>query len=152
MTGFRTIKLIQDFERRAADMGFVIQAPKDHCYQSASTRSMYSTWIDEVSSDNISLVPAEGRYPGWGNRGTEIFTGTIEEGKLFLQGVEFAHISDATINLTSVKKRLAHEYKVVERMRRQEEARIKKEEQKKVWSILQHGKEVEDDGRDEVPF
>jgi hypothetical protein len=61
----------------------------------------------------------------------------------FLKGIEFAHLSDASINLTSVKKRQAAEARMVERLRKAEEERVKKEEQKKIWEILQYSKQKE---------
>jgi hypothetical protein len=151
MTGYATIKKIRDFESRAESLGFVVREPAttNVTYQ-GTTYNYSSVWIDEVSSERISLAPAEGRYPGWGNHGTEVFTGTIEEAMFFLQGIEFAHLSDASINLTSVKKRQAAEARMVERLRKAEEERVKKEEQKKVWDILKFSKQYKKE--DEVPF
>lgn len=147
MTGFATIKKIREFEKRAAEMGFVVKEPDIRGYQNTGT---YTTvWVDEVSTDQISLAPAEGRYPGWGNRGGAVFTGSIEEAVLFLQGIDFAYISDAATNLSSRKKREAAEARLFEKMRRQEEERIKKAEQKKIWELLKYSKQREDD---EVPF
>jgi len=147
MTGWSTIKKIREFEKRAAEMGFVIREPDIQSYKHTGT---YNTvWIDEVSTDQISLSPAPGRYPGWGNRGGAVFTGTIEQAVLFLQGIDFAYISDAATNLSSRKKREAAEARLFEKMRRQEEERIKKEEQKKIWELLKYKKQREDN---EVPF
>lgn len=145
MTGYATIKKIREFEKRAGEMGFVVTEPEINSYQH---RGSYTTvWIDEVSSDQISLVPQEGRFPSW--RGGVVFTGSIEEAVLFLQGIDFAYISDHATNLSSKKKREAAEARLVEKMRKQEAERKKKEEQKKIWELLKYGKQKEDE---EVPF
>jgi hypothetical protein len=147
MTGYATIKKIRDFEERAAKLGFEIQQPTEY-NQSYSSNSFKTVWIDEMSAESISLTPADNRYPCW-RRGASVFAGSIEEAKFFFQGIEFAHTSDDAIGLSSEKKRATAEAKHVERMRRQEEARIKKAEQKKIWSILKHGQAKD---YDEVPF
>lgn len=145
MTGFATIKKIREFEKRAAEMGFVITEPEINSYKHSG--SYATVWIDEVSSERISLVPQEGRFPSW--RGGVVFTGSIEEAVLFLQGIDFAYLSDQATNLSSKKKREAAEARLVEKMRRQEEEQIKKAEQKKIWELLKYKKQRKDD---EVPF
>lgn len=146
MTGYATIQKIRDFERRAANLGLAIQEPTKAGFQYSATSSTYSSvWINEVSNDNICLVPVEDRYPSWGSRRTPIFTGTIEEANIFLQGIDFAYISDAGIGLTSREKRLKTEAKVVERMRKKEEERKKKEEQRQIWSILKDNEDDEEE-------
>jgi hypothetical protein len=151
MTGYATIRKIRDFEERAARLGFAIQEPAQYNQSYTATSTITSTykgfWIDEMSSDNISLTPVDNRYPSW-RRGSSIFTGSIEEGQYFLQGIEFAHISDKSIGMCDEKKRIAHEGKYIDRMRRLEEAKKKRAEQKRVWDILKHGKEQ----NEEVPF
>ena len=147
MTGWATIKKIREFEERAARLGFALQQPTEY-NQSYSTSSFRSVWVDEVSAESISLTPVDNRYPGW-RRDSSVFCGTIEEAKFFLQGIEFAHMSDQHIGMSDEKKRRAYEGKYIERMRRLEEARKKKAEQKKVWDILKHGTEEEDEA---VPF
>ena len=148
MTGYATIKKIRDFEERAAKLGFEIQKPTEY-NQSYSSGSFKTVWVDEMSSDTVSLTPADNRYPCW-RRGASVFVGSIEEAKFFFQGIEFAHTSDAAIGLGAEKKRATAEARYVERMRRQEEARIKKAEQKRVWGILKYGKQTLE--YDEVPF
>jgi hypothetical protein len=147
MTGYATIKKIRAFEERAAKLGFEIQEPTAY-NQSYSSSSFKSVWVDEISAESISLTPADDRYPCW-RRGASVFHGPIEEARFFLQGIEFAHTSDDAIGLSSEKKRAIAEAKHIERMRRQEEARLKKAEQKKIWDILKHGQAKD---YDEVPF
>lgn len=149
MTGYATIKKIRDFEERAARLGFIVQEPTQY-NQSYSSSSFKSVWVDEMSSDSVSLTPVDNRYPFY-RRGTSIFSGTVEEGRIFLQGIEFAYTSDQYIGMSNEKKRTVFEGRYIDRMRRLEEAKIKRAEQKKVWDILKHGKAM-DDGRDEVPF
>jgi hypothetical protein len=152
MTGYATIKKIHEFEERAAKLGFEIQQPTEYKYNTtySATSSFKSVWVDEISSDNVSLTPADDRYPCW-RRGASVFHGTIEEAKFFFQGIEFAHTSDAAIGMGAEKKRAQAEARYIERQRRQEEARIKKAEQKRVWDILKYGK-VNAKDYDEVPF
>ena len=147
MSGWSTIRKIREFEERAAKLGFEIQEPTAY-NQSYSTSSFKSVWVDEMSADSVSLTPIDNRYPCW-RRGTSVFSGSIEEARYFFQGVEFAHTSDAAIGLGNEKKRATFEARYIERMRREEEIRIKKAEQKKVWDILKYGKRTE---VDEVPF
>jgi hypothetical protein len=124
MTGYATIKKIHEFEERAAKLGFEVQKPTEY-NQSYATNSFKSVWVDEMSDDTVSLTPADNRYPCW-RRGASVFHGTIEEAKFFLQGIEFAHTSDAAIGMGAEKKRAQAEARYIERQRRQEEARIKK--------------------------
>ena len=149
MTGYATIKKIRAFEERATKLGFEIQQPTEY-NQSYSTisSSIKGMWADEMSAESISLTPADDRYPCW-RRGASVFAGTIEEAKFFFQGIEFAHTSDAAIGLGAEKKRATFEARYIERQRRQEAARLKKAEQKRVWSILKYG---QDKDYDEVPF
>lgn len=152
MTGWATIKKIREFEERAARLGFAIQQPSEftQSYTGNNITSSYrSVWIDEMSSEGISLTPIDNRYPNW-RRGSSVFSGSIEEAKFFFQGIEFAHISDQYIGMSSEKKRATFENKYVERIKRLEEAKKKRAEQKKVWDILKHGKAMEED--EEVPF
>ena len=149
MTGYATIKKIHEFEERAAKLGFEVQKPTEY-NQSYATNSFKSVWVDEMSADGVSLTPADDRYPCW-RRGSSVFYGTIEEAKFFFQGVEFAHTSDAAIGMGAEKKRAVMEARYVEKMKRVEEAKIKRAEQKKVWDILKHGKLTAND-YDEVPF
>lgn len=147
MAGYATIKKIHEFEERVAKLGFEIQEPTAY-NQAYSSGSFKSVWIDEMSSDTLSLTPADDRYPCW-RRGASVFMGTIDQARYFLQGIEFAHTSDAAIGMGAEKKRAQTEAKYVERMRQQEAARIKKAEQKRVWNILKHGQAKD---YDEVPF
>lgn len=148
MTGWATIKKIREFEERAVKLGFAIQQPTEYNQHAFTTNSFKTVWVDEMSAESISLTPIDNRYPGW-RRGSSVFTGSIEEARLFFQGIEFAHISDQTIGMSNEKKRWAYEAKYVERLRRLEEARKKKEEQKKMWWLLKYGDKEEDE---EVPF
>jgi len=148
MTGYATIKKIREFEERAARLGFEIRQPTEYNTAYSATSSFKSVWVDEMSSDSVSLTPKDDRYPCW-RRGASVFHGTIEEAKFFFQGIEFAHTSDAAIGLGAEKKRATFEARYIDRMKKQEAARIKKAEQKKVWSILKYG---QDKDYDEVPF
>ena len=149
MTGWATIERIRRLEELAAKVGLKIREPeyRTQAY-SQSTASWKGMWIDEVSGDNISLTPIDNRHPCW-TRGAAVFTGTIEEARYFLQGIEFVYVTEQTIGLTNEKKRKTAEVKHIERMARLEAARLKKEEQKKMWNLLKHSAQEEDE---EVPF
>ena len=150
MTGWSTIKKIRKFEERATKLGFEIIEPalRNHSYANGTTISGNSFWIDELSGEKVNLAPVDNRYPSW-RRGSSVFAGSIEEGEFFLQGVEFAHISDSSIGLTSDKKRAQAEAKHIERQRKLEAAREKKAEQKRMWQLLKYGAQEEDEA---VPF
>ena len=147
MTGWTTIKKIREFEERATKLGFAIEQPTVHNQTFTSTSSFAGVWIDEMSSESISLTPVDNRYPNW-RRGSSVFSGSIEEARFFLQGIEFAHISGQYIGMSSEKKRSTFEAKYVERMTRLEAARKKKAEQKRMWQLLKYGAEEDE----EVPF
>ena len=148
MTGWNTIKKIREFEERVVKLGFNVVSPVQ--YQPAQYSNSFRTvWMDEVSGDTIGLTPADDRYPSW-TRGGVVFSGTIEQAEFFLQGLEFAHISDSSIGLSTDKKRRTAEARHIERMKRLEAARKKKADQKKVWEILKYGKSLKD--YEEVPF
>lgn len=148
MTGWATIERIRRVEELAAKLGLKIREP-EHRPQaySSSTASWTGAWIDEMSSDNISLTPIDNCHPCW-SRNAAVFTGTIEEARYFLQGIEFVYITDDAIGLTNDKKRKTAIEKYIERRRREDAARQKKDEQKKIWNILKRSKEEDE----EVPF
>jgi hypothetical protein len=154
MTGWSTIRKIREFEERAARLGFAIQEPRQQNPAYSATSSITSTykgfWIDEMSVDNVSLTPVDNRYPFY-RRGASVFSGTLEEGRFFLQGIEFAYTSDQAIGMSNEKKRKVYEGRYRERQLRLEEAKKKRAEQKKVWDILQHGRQMEEQD-EEVPF
>ena len=149
MTGWATMERIRKLEELAGKLGLRIREPehRTHAY-SSSTASWTGTWIDEMSGDNISLTPIDDRHPCW-TRSAAVFTGTVEEARYFLQGIEFVYVTESAIGLTNEKKRKTAEVKHIERMARLEAARKKKEEQKKMWHLLKHGATEEDE---EVPF
>ena len=72
-------------------------------------------------------------------RGGAVFTGTVEEARFFLQGVEFMLITDQNLGLSNEKKRKTAEIKYAERVAKLEAARRKKEEQKRIWQLLKYG-------------
>jgi hypothetical protein len=147
MTGWATIKKIHQFEERVVKLGFNIVSPVQ--YQPAQYSNSFKTvWMDDAAGDTIGLTPADDRYPSW-TRGGVVFSGSMEQAEFFLQGLEFAHISDTSIGLTTDKKRQTAEDKYIERQRRLEAAKEKKAEQKRMWWILKHGADEE---VDEVPF
>ena len=149
MTGWATIERIRRLEELAAKLGLKIREPENRTTAySSSTASWTGTWIDEMSGDNISLTPVDNHHPCW-SRNAAVFTGTIEEARYFLQGMEFVYITDDAIGLTNDKKRKAAIEKYIERRRREDEAKQKKEEQKKIWDLLKFGNKEEDE---EVPF
>lgn len=148
MSGYGTVLKVRDFEASAVELGFEICNPGARSYHS-NTIVYNNDWIgSEVSNmDLVTLVPADNRYPCY-KRGAQVFTGTIEEAKNFFQGIRFAYNSDKAIGLSNEQKRASVEAKELVRIRKREELRIKKEEQKKIWHILSDGS-VEDE---EVPF
>jgi len=149
MTGWATIERIRRLEELAAKVGLKIREPehRTHAY-SHSTASWTGTWIDEVAGDSISLTPVDDHHPCW-TRGGAVFTGTVEEARFFLQGVEFMLITDQNLGLSNEKKRKTAEIKYAERVAKLEAARRKKEEQKRIWQLLKYGSQEEDE---EVPF
>lgn len=145
MTGYNDILKVRKFEKEAIELGFEICDGSHWSNQSNHT----SYIVDEMSNVRlVGLRPLDKCHPCY-TRGVVVFTGTMEEASRFLQGIRFAYDTDKAIGLSNEKKRCIAEAKELERIRKREEARIKQEEQKKIWKILSDGSVEEDE---EVPF
>jgi len=126
MSGYQTIIRFRALEEKVNKLGFMFAYPK-HRYNS------------EI--DYVALKPkAENALPIYA-RDAEVFTGTLEELQVWLNGVDWARDYDRMLRMTDDKKRAAAENK--ERIRQQ----LAKEraEKRKVFAILSDKSEEEID-------
>jgi len=126
MSGYNTILRIRKIEDQVDKLGFMLSYPK-HRYNS------------EI--DYIALKPKDDHGHPIYARDAEIFTGTLEELQVWLNGVDWARDYDRMLRMTDDKKRAAAEDK--ERTRQQ----LAKEraEKRKVFAILSNKSEEEID-------
>ena len=123
MSGWNTIKLIRQLEQEVDKLGFKFAGPK------------HGNWQEEYNS--VSLVPADDSALPIYTRDAELFKGSIEDLRVWLQGVRWAREYDMMLRLGDDKKRS----KAEEKERARQALQKLKEEQKKMWEILEE-KEV----------
>jgi len=123
MSGWNTIKLIRHLEQEVDKLGFKFAGPK------------HGDWQEEHNS--VSLVPADADSLPIYTREAELFKGSIEDLRVWLQGVRWAREYDMMLRLSDDKKRS----KAEEKERARQALQALKEEQKKMWEILEE-KEV----------
>jgi hypothetical protein len=126
MSGYQTIIRFRTLEEKVNKLGFMFAYPK-HRYNS------------EI--DYVALKPKDENALPIYARDAEVFTGTLEELQVWLNGVDWARDYDRMLRMTDDKKRAAAEDK--ERTRQQ----LAKEraEKRKVFAILSDKSEEEID-------
>lgn len=126
MSGYQTIIRFRTLEEKVNKLGFMFAYPK-HRYNS------------EI--DYVALKPKDENALPIYARDAEVFTGTLEELQVWLNGVDWARDYDRMLRMTDDKKRAAAENK--ERTRQQ----LAKEraEKLKVFAILSDKSEEEID-------
>jgi hypothetical protein len=126
MSGYNTILQIRKIEERVDKLGFMLAYPRH--------RSNYE-------GDYVALKPKDDHVLPIYAREAEVFTGTLEELQVWLNGVDWARDYDRMLRMTDDKKRATAEDK--ERTRQQ----LAKEraEKRKVFAILSNKSEEEID-------
>jgi hypothetical protein len=119
MSGWNTIKLIRHLEQEIDKLGFKFAGPK------------HGDWQEECNS--VSLVPKDESALPIYTRNVELFKGSIEELRVWIHGVRWAREYDMMLRLGDDKKRSRAE----EKERARQALQALKEEQKKVWEILE---------------
>lgn len=100
MSGWNTIQEVRRIEKQVTELGFKFSGPKHAGH-----------WNDKGYQDIVSLIPADDSLPVY-NREAEIFTGTLEQVRTWLQGVQWARDYDMLNRLSDDKKRATAEQKV----------------------------------------
>jgi hypothetical protein len=126
MSGYQTILRIRRFEEKCAGLGFRLGNPR------------HGSWGSSEGEDRVAIMPAEGKLPIY-IHDAELFTGSISQAELWLQGIEWARSYDMMLRLSDDKKRIKAEDKERERQR----VAALKAEQRKAWAVLSD-KDVEE--------
>jgi hypothetical protein len=97
MSGYKSILILRHLEKEVDHLGFVLEAPKS------------SGWGDSDFDDRVSIIPKDENALPVYSRDAEIFTGTLESLRIWLQGVQWARQYDEMIRLSDNKKRVKKE-------------------------------------------
>jgi hypothetical protein len=130
MSGYQTILRIRRFEEKCASLGFRIGNPRD------------GGWGQLEGTDRLAIMPATDKLPIY-REDAELFTGTLQQAELWMQGLEWARSYDMMLRLSDEKKRTKAEDKERERQR----LAALKAEQRKAWAALSDKDEDEIDLR-----
>ena len=91
MSGWNTIKLIRHLEQEVGKLGFKFAGPK------------HGDWQEECNS--VSLVPKDESALPIYTREAQLFKGSIEDLRVWLQGVRWAREYDMMLKLSDDVKR-----------------------------------------------
>jgi len=97
MSGYKTILMLRHLEQEVDQLGFVLEAPKS------------SGWGDSDFDDRVSIIPKDENALPIYSRDAEIFIGTLEQLRIWLQGVRWARQYDSMLGLSDDKKRAKKE-------------------------------------------
>lgn len=112
MTGYSDILRMRRLEREVNELGFMLSHPKNGYYQ--------NQW-----GDVVTLVPKDENSLPVYSRDAEVFTGTLEQLQVWLQGVEWSRQYDMLLKVSDDKKRARKEQDM---LNKQLVARLKDEE------------------------
>ena len=96
MSGYKTILVLRHLEKEVDQLGFVLEAPK-------------SGWSNADFDDRVAIIPKDENALPIYSRDAEIYTGTLESLRIWLQGVQWAREYDRMIGLSDDKKRTKKE-------------------------------------------
>lgn len=97
MSGYKTILILRHLEKEVDQLGFVLEAPRS------------SGWGDSDFDDRVSIIPKDENALPVYTRDAEIFTGTLENLRVWLRGVQWARQYDSMLGLSDDKKRTKKE-------------------------------------------
>jgi len=120
MSGYTTYTRWQRIEEQAKLLGFRLGHPR-HGHWSSS----------DGSGDQVTLYPDGEALPTF-NREAEIFTGSFRDCEIFMAGWVRAQQYDMILRLSDEKKRKKYE----DRERARQAEQRKREEQKKIMTVL----------------
>lgn len=93
MSGYKSILMLRHLEKEVDQLGFVLEAPKS------------TSWSDADFDDRVSIIPKDENALPVYSRDAEIYTGTLENLRIWLQGVQWARRYDSMLGLSDDKKR-----------------------------------------------
>lgn len=92
MTGYLDIQRIRKLEHEVDKLGFMFANPRNGYY--------HNQW-----GDVVALIPKDSNALPMYSREAEIFTGSLEQVAVWLQGVEWARNYDMMMRVSDDKKR-----------------------------------------------
>jgi len=97
MAGYKTILTLRHLEKEVDKLGFVLEAPRS------------SGWGDSDFDDRVSIIPKDENALPIYTRDAEIFTGSLESLRIWLQGANWAREYDRMLKVSDDKKRAKKE-------------------------------------------
>jgi hypothetical protein len=97
MAGYQSVLALRVLEHEVDKLGFMLCAPKS------------SGWGDSDFDDRVAIKPKDADSLPIYNRDVEIYTGTLEGLRIWLQGVRWAREYDMMLKLSDDKKRKTKE-------------------------------------------
>jgi hypothetical protein len=97
MSGYKTILILRHLEKEVDQLGFVLEAPRS------------SGWGTSDFDDRVSIIPKDENALPIYTRDAEIFTGTLENLRIWLQGVQWAREYDRMLKVSDDKTRAKKE-------------------------------------------
>jgi hypothetical protein len=96
MAGYQAVLALRRLEQEVDKLGFMLCAPR-------------SGWGGDDYNDLVAIKPKDKDSLPIYNRDAELFTGSIDQLRVWLQGVAWARQYDSMLKLSDDKKRLKKE-------------------------------------------
>jgi len=96
MAGYHAVVSLRRLEEDVDKLGFMLCAPK-------------SGWGGDDFSDKVAIKPKDADSLPIYSRDAELFTGTLEQLRIWIQGVHWARNYDSMLKLSDEKKRATKE-------------------------------------------
>lgn len=97
MSGYNAVLSLRRLEADVDALGFMLCAPK------------HGNWGDDDFSDRVAIKPKDADSLPIYTRDAELFVGTLEQLRVWLQGVRWAREYDMMLKLSDDKKRAVKE-------------------------------------------
>lgn len=97
MAGYRAVLSLRKLEAEVDKLGFMLCAPK------------HGNWGGNEYDDRVAVKPKDADSLPVYTRDAELFTGTLEQLRIWLQGVQWAREYDRMLKLSDDKKRAIKE-------------------------------------------
>jgi hypothetical protein len=96
MAGYQAVVSLRRLEEDVDKLGFMLCAPK-------------SGWGGDDFADKVAIKPKDADSLPIYSRDAELFTGTLEQLRIWIQGVHWARNYDSMLKLSDEKKRATKE-------------------------------------------
>lgn len=97
MSGYNAVLSLRRLEAEVDKLGFMLCAPK------------HGNWSGNDHDDRVAVKPKDADSLPIYTRDAELFTGSLEQLRIWLQGVQWARDYDMMLKLSDEKKRSAKE-------------------------------------------